>query len=146
MLPDDPMMMPPGGLGPPPPPPGPGGGGGGPPPPELMALLSGLTGGGPAAGPGGPPGPSGPPPSGEGEHGPGEGLGSGSDKQLKDIEMARDHVLSAMELEDDAIQKQAMAKIYAELQKLLAENQKERESALGVGPSQKFMAKAYGTV
>lgn len=49
-----------------------------------------------------------------------------------------------LQVEPDDSDKQVATQVLNLLQKLLAQNQMQAEKALGVGPAQKYMAKAYG--
>ena len=105
------------------------------PPPELMALLAG--GGGPG-GPGGPPpgaGPGGPPPS------PG---GGGERQAVQFLRQAIDALQQYIGVEPDDIDTQAAMKVMAGLQQILAKDQKDMESAVGITPQVRFMQRAQG--
>ena len=124
--PGEPPMAPPGG----PPMGGPPMGGGG-----LEGLLGG--GGPPMGGPG--MGPEGPPPEGMPEEG---GGGSEVDILSEMLESAMEY----MRVASDDIEKEKMMRAAAIVQGLLASNQKEAEMAGGIGPAQKGMAKAIGSM
>jgi hypothetical protein len=112
-------------IGPPGEPPlgGPPPGGGGL-PPELAAMLGG-GGGDPMAG--------GPPPE-----GPPEGGGS----EVDILSEALDVLMQYLQVASDDIEKAKAMKAAGIVQELLASNQKEQETAAGIGPAQKGMAKA----
>lgn len=120
---------------------GPGAGGG--PPPELLALLQGAGGpGGPGGSGGSPPGPGGPGPAPPDQAGPG---GPGSQRQA--ITFLRDAIESIqnyINVEPDDIDVQAAMKVMAGLQQILAKDQKDMESAVGITPQVRFMRKAQG--
>jgi len=105
---------------------GPGG-----PPPELMALLGGAGPGGP--GPGAPPGPAGPggPPGGERE-------------AVNYLRQAIDAIQQYISVEPDDIDVQAAMKVMAGLQQILAKDQKDMETSVGITPQVRFMRKAQG--
>ena len=123
-------------IGPPGEPPMPGGAPMGPPPGGPGGLppeLAGLLGGG--APPGGPPmgGPEGMPPE-----GPPEGGGS----EVDILSQALETLMEYLTVASDDIEKAKAMKAAGIVQELLASNQKEQESAAGIGPAQKGMAKA----
>lgn len=95
------------------------------PPPELMAMLAGGMGAPPGAGPAGPPMPEAP-----SFKDPSEAL-----RDLFDI--VKSHPYLQMETDDADLAQ--LQKILSSMQDLLAKNQKQAESALGIGPAQKFM-------
>jgi hypothetical protein len=101
-------------------PPGPPGGA---PPPELAGLLGG--------GPGGPP-PAGPPDEG----------GGGSEIEI--LTEALDVLMQYLQVASDDIEKAKAMKAANIVQDLLATNQKEAETAGGIGPAQRGMRKALG--
>ena len=107
-----PMGGPP--MGPPP--------GGGGLPPELAGLLGG---GGPGEAP-----PEGPPEEG----------GGGSEVDI--LSEALDVLMEYLTVASDDIEKSKAMKAAGIVQELLASNQKEQETAAGIGPAQKGMAKA----
>lgn len=107
------------------PPPGPPMGG---PPPELLAMLAGAQGAPPGAAPGGPP----PMPEGPQFKDPAEAL--------RDLfQLVQSHPYLQMESDDADLAQ--LQKILSSMQDLLAKNQKQAESAMGVGPAQKFLMK-----
>jgi hypothetical protein len=112
--PGEPPMAPPG-----PPMGGPPMGGG------LPPELAGLMGGG-----------GGLPPGGEAP----EGEEGEIDKLTRMLDIAMEY----MQIASDDIEKSKMMKAAAIVQDLLASNQKEAETAAGIGPAQKGMAKALG--
>jgi hypothetical protein len=107
-----PMGGPP--MGPPP--------GGGGLPPELAGLLGG---GGPGEAP-----PEGPPEEG----------GGGSEVDI--LSEALEVLMEYLSVASDDIEKAKAMKAAGIVQELLASNQKEQETAAGIGPAQKGMAKA----
>lgn len=116
--PGEPPMAPPG-----PPMGGPPMGGGGGLPPELAGLM----GGGGGLPPGGP------------EEAPEEEM-----SEVDLLSAILDQTMEYMRIASDDIEKSKMMKAAAIVQDLLASNQKEAESAAGIGPAQKGMAKALG--
>jgi hypothetical protein len=102
------------------------------PPGDLPPELAGLLGGG--APPGGPEGlpPEGPPAE----------EGGGSEVDL--LSAILDQTMEYMRVASDDIEKSKMMKAAAIVQDLLASNQKEAETAAGIGPAQRGMAKALG--
>jgi hypothetical protein len=113
-------------LAPPAPPPGPAGV-----PPGAPPELAGLLGGGAPLG-----GPAGLPPEGPPEE------GGGSEVDL--LSSMLDTAMQYMQVASDDIEKSKMMRAAAIVQDLLASNQKEAETAAGIGPAQKGMAKALG--
>lgn len=112
----------------------PGGGGG--PPPELLAMLAGR-GGPPGAGPV-PTGPGGPP-GGQGE------APEGNERQaVTFLRQAIDAIQQYLRVEPDDIDQQAAMKVMAGLQQILAKEQKDMESAVGITPQVRFLRKAQG--
>ena|SRR5215831_13398263 len=111
---------------------GPGGPPGGP-PPELMALLGGGGPGGPGPGAAPPPGPAGPggPPGGERE-------------AVTYLRQAIDAIQQYISVEPDDIDVQAAMKVMAGLQQILAKDQKDMETSVGITPQVRFMRKAQG--
>lgn len=109
------------------PPPGLGGGPGGPggPPPGLAEALAGLGGGGPPQAPD--------------EAPPDEQAPTDTVEILKQM---IDLAMQYQDVEDDDVDKANVAKILAQLQGMLATEQKEKESALGVSPAVKYLSKA----
>ena len=101
-------------------------------PGDLPPELAGLLGGG--APPGGPEGlpPEGPP----------EEEGGGSEVDI--LSAILDQTMQYLQVASDDIEKSKMMKAAAIVQDLLASNQKEMETAAGIGPAQKGMAKALG--
>lgn len=94
------------------------------PPPELMAMLAGA---GAPPGPAAPEAPSFKDPS----------------EALRDLfELVKSHPYLQMETDDADIAQ--LHKILTSMADLLAKNQKQAETALGVGPAQKFMMKQSG--
>jgi hypothetical protein len=134
LIPGAPPGLPPGAG-----PPGPPGAG---PPPELMALLAG--GGGPG-GPGGPPGGPPPGPGPQGAAGPG-GPPGGERQAVTFLRQAIDAIHQYVNVEPDDIDVQAAMKVMAGLQQILAKDQKDMESAVGITPQVRFLRKAQGGV
>lgn len=138
--------------------------------PEDVATLAGgpepigppgeppLGGGGPPMGDpmmggGGPPVGGGPPPGLEGLLGGGmggpEGMPPEEEGGGSEIDILSEMLESAMEymrVASDDIEKEKMMRAAAIVQGLLASNQKEAEQAGGIGPAQKGMAKAIGSM
>lgn len=126
-------------------------------PPELMAALQGASGGAgapaapaPDAGANLPPGVMDSINQDAGSLGggaPGQPDQSSQNGGRSSVDSLRDAISALDEyrsLEADDIDLAEAAKIYAQLQKLLAKDQQEREAAMGVTPAHKGMAKAYG--
>lgn len=122
-------------------------------PPELLAALQGAGGGAPA-GPAAPdPAAAGLPPEimqgieADANGGAGGQPGQGQQQAGDPVDFLRS-ALDAMSqyqtVHNDDIDLAEAAKIYAQIQKLLAKDQQEREQAMGVTPAHKGMAKAYG--
>jgi hypothetical protein len=101
--------------------PPPGGGG-------LPPELAGLLGGGPEGAP-----PGGPPP----EEAGGEG---GSEVDI--LSQALETLMEYLTVASDDIEKAKAMKAAGIVQELLASNQKEQETAAGIGPAQRGMRKA----
>lgn len=103
-----------------------------------------MMGGGPA-GPGGPPpmgAPAGPP---EASEGPGPSPTSPPSGDKNDMLRQAIDVLTAYKVEEkDDEDLAAVAKIVADIQKLLASQQKLADQAIGAGPGAKFMRKQQG--
>lgn len=93
-------------------------------PPELAAMLGGG---------GGPPSP-GPAPAATGQGG-----GPSAAEAVQDAIAAVD---IARQVEQDQEDLAVLAKIMADLQKLLAKDQQEDDAAMGVGPAQKAMRRS----
>jgi hypothetical protein len=96
--------------------------GGGGLPPELAGLLGG--------------GPEGAPPGGP----PEEAGGGGSEVDI--LSQALETLMEYLTVASDDIEKAKAMKAAGIVQELLASNQKEQETAAGIGPAQKGMAKA----
>jgi hypothetical protein len=109
----------------------------------MQALTQG---GGPAGGPGGPPGAGGPPPSIQiGGNGPEGSQGdTGQDgKTTEDwLDQAKTALQKAEAGEQDHIESAQILNLIAKIQDILAKRQGGAESALGVTPAHKAMARA----
>ena len=88
--------------------------------PDIASLLAHMAGGG------GPPGmQAGPPP----QEGPEQ---AGGEDQVPDLlKQALDLIHKAFAIETEPIDKQALAKILADIQTLFAQEQKEKDQAMG---------------
>jgi hypothetical protein len=101
----------------------------------LMELLAAHAGGGAPPGPGGPPGSISVNPADHHE-------AQGSTDPVDSLKAALTAIHAFVENADDEPDKQTALQCYAKLQSILATEQKEKESALGVTPAHKMMAKA----
>jgi hypothetical protein len=106
----------------------------------LLALLAAHAGG-----PGGPGADGGAPPDSisvnPGDHpDAGQDQGGGTDP-VDALKQALQSIHSFVEAADDEPDKQVALQCYAKLQSILANEQKEKEQALGVTPQTKYLAK-----
>jgi hypothetical protein len=115
--------------------------------PNIAALIGG--GGGAPMGPGGPEGPMGPggPPMGPEAPtgppgGPGEDEGPGDPVSIlrEMVDLARTY----LDVEQDDEDLAAMTKVLSQLQKYLADEQKQAQTAMGISPQQKAMGRMMG--
>lgn len=97
------------------------------PPPELMQMM--MAGQGPPPGMGGPP--QGPPPGAE----QGPQFGTSAELIAATIDLLRGYPEVEQDQEDLAV----AAQVIAALQKLLAKQQREADTATGVGPAARFL-------
>lgn len=74
---------------------------------------------------------------------PGQGQ-QGAGQPIDFLRSALDALDQYRQAENDDVDLAEAAKIYAQIQKLLAKDQQQKEAAAGVTPAHKGMAKAYG--
>jgi hypothetical protein len=107
------------------------------PPPGLMEMMAG--GGGPSAGPQGPPNPAQAGPSGRP---PGPQMSNEEQRKLLEEMIKIADVYRAVNTDPETLA--AVTKVVNDLMKLIAMEQKQLDSAVGVGPQQKMLRRMQG--